>query len=149
MAKESMKLAQEQLLAGMREWQKVENAAVTMTGRVMEKTENPIIRLVAEIIQRDSQMHHRVQEWIADSLDAKPVTLSPDDLGKVWDLIQEHIAIEKRTVEMATKALESVKGNKGMLVQSYLLNYLQTDETKHTRMLDDLEKIKGGMYPYG
>ena len=84
-----------------------------------------------------------------ESMDAKPVTLSPDDLGKVWDLIQEHIAIEKRTVEMANKALESVKGNKGMLVQSYLLNYLQTDETKHTRMLDDLEKIKGGMYPYG
>lgn len=148
MAKESTKQVQEQLVATMRDWQKIENAAVTATGRIMEKTRNPILRLVAEIIQRDSQMHHRVQELIADSLDVKPVALSPDDLGEVWGLIEDHIAIEKRTVDLARKALDSIKGKKGLLVQGYLLSYLMTDETKHTRILEDLEKIKGGMYPY-
>ena len=69
----SMKEAQQDLLANMQSWQKVENASITSTGRVMEKTENPIVRLVMEIIQRDSHMHYRVQEWIAGKDVAKKI----------------------------------------------------------------------------
>jgi len=36
-----------------------------------------------------------------------------------------------------------------MVVQEYLLNYLQEDEQKHDHLLSALEKIKKGMYPYG
>jgi len=36
-----------------------------------------------------------------------------------------------------------------MVVQEYLLQYLLTDENKHNKILDDLETIKKGMYPYG
>jgi len=36
-----------------------------------------------------------------------------------------------------------------MVIQEYLLNYLLMDEEKHDRMLETLEKIKSGMYPYG
>ncbi len=146
--KASLKKVQEDLAAALRDWQKVENASVAMAGRVMEKTENPILRLVMEIIQRDSQMHYRVQEWIADSLDTKPVSLSPDELGQVWDLLEEHIRVEKKTIDLARTALGAIEGKRGMLVQQYLLRYLLADEEKHNRILADLEVIKGGMYPY-
>ena len=76
MAKSKRKEAQEKLVATMKIWQKVENSSVAATGRVIEKTENPIIRLVMEIIQRDSQMHYRVQGWIADALAGGTVSLT-------------------------------------------------------------------------
>jgi hypothetical protein len=132
----------------MQTWQKVENASIASTGRVIDKTENPIVRLVMEIIQRDSQMHYRVQEWIAESLQ-KAVSLTPEELGQVWGLIEEHIKIEKKVQALAEEALEATKNSKGMLVQTYLLEYLLEDENKHNLLLERLAGIQKGMYPYG
>ena len=143
----STKEIQEQIVSNMKRWQKIENASVASTGQIIEKTNNPVVRMVMEIIQRDSQFHYRVQEFIADSLEKKAVALSPDELGEVWDLIEKHIQLEKKTVELAEEALTALKGRK-MLVQEYLINYLLHDEEKHNKVLDELEKIKGGMYPY-
>jgi ferritin-like protein len=115
----------------------------------MEKTDNPVVRLVMEIIQRDSQMHHRIQEFIADSLESKAITLTPDEIGEVWELIEKHIALEKDTVRLAKESLEATEGKKGLTVQRYLLEYLLTDEEKHNTVLERLESIKKDMYPYG
>jgi len=143
----STKAIQQQIVSNMRHWQKIENASVASTGNVLEQTTNPIIRIIMEIIQRDSQMHYRIQELIADSLESKTITLTPDELGEVWDLIEKHIKLEKKTVEFANEALEALKGKK-MLVQEYLINYLLEDEEKHNKVLERLEDIKKGMYPY-
>jgi hypothetical protein len=142
----SSKEVQEQIVANMRRWQHIENATIASTGKVMEKTENPIVRIVMEIVQRDSQMHYRVQELIADSLTSKTITLNPDELEKVWDLIEKHIQLERQTVGMAEEALAALKGKK-MVVQEYLLQYLLEDENKHNHILDSLGVIKKGMYP--
>jgi len=144
----STKEVQQEIVQNMRKWQKIENASVASTGKVIEKTENPIVRMVMEIIQRDSQMHYRIQELIADSLESKAISLTPDELGDVWDMIEKHIELEKRTVTFANEALAALKGKK-MVVQEYLLDYLLIDEEKHNRILDTLGTIKKGMYPYG
>ena len=144
----STKEVQEQIISNMRNWQKVENASVASTGSVIEMTDNPIVRLIMEIIQRDSQMHYRVQDLIAESLESKVVTLTPEELAVVWDKIEKHIEIEKKTIELANEALDALKGKK-MVVQEYLLDYLLMDENKHNKILDSLGTIKKGMYPYG
>lgn len=144
----STKEIQQQIVGSMRQWQKIENASVASTGSVIEKTENPIVRLVMEIIQRDSQMHYRVQEMIADSLETKTISLTPDELAEVWTLIEKHIELEKKTVKFANDALQTLRGRK-MVVQEYLLDYLLIDEQKHNRILETLGTIKKGMYPYG
>ena len=59
-----------------------------------------------------------------------------------------NIAIEKKTVTLAQESLASIEGSKGMLVQAYLLRYLLDDEEKHNRLLEALESIKKGSYPY-
>jgi hypothetical protein len=145
----SVKESQEKIIANMSKWQKIEQASIQSTGKIIEATDNPIITLVAEIIQRDSENHKHVQELIQSSLESQAVTLSPDELGKVWNLIEKHIAIEKETIEMATDSLLAVKGKKGMIIQQYLLEYLLKDEEKHDAMLLNLEAIKKNMYPYG
>jgi len=144
----STKEVQEGIVANMHRWQHMENATIAATGNIMEKTENPIVRIVMEIIQRDSQMHYRIQEMIADSLTSKTVSLTPEELEKVWDLVEKHIKLERQTVGMAEEALAALKGKK-MVVQEYLIRYLLEDENKHTHLLDSLEVIKKGMYPYG
>ena len=145
----STKEIQQELVSNMRRWQKIEDQAIASTGEVMSQTENPIVRLVMEIIQRDSQMHYRVQEWITDSLSGKTVALTPQELSGVWGLIEGHIKLEQKTVDLAEKAIKLIGGSKSMQLQSYLLEYLLTDENKHNLLLDRLASIKKGMYPYG
>ena len=144
----STKEIQERIVANMRRWRNMENATIAATGNVMERTENPIVRIVMEIVQRNSQMHYRVQELIADSLTGKTVSLSPEELEDVWDLIEKHIKLERQSVGLAEEALAALKGKK-MVVQEYLIRYLLEDENKHNHLLDSLEVIKKGMYPYG
>jgi hypothetical protein len=132
----------------MRAWQKIENASVASTGKIIGQTDNPIIRIVMEIIQSDSQMHYRVQQLVADSLEKEAVSLTPEDLSSAWDAIEEHLNLEKKMVHNVREALEGIE-KKNMVVQEYLLHYLLEDERKHDRLLASLEKIKKGMYPYG
>ena len=142
----STKDVQSELVSNMRKWQKIEDASVSSTGQMIEKTENPLLRLIMEIIQRDSQMHYRVQEFIADSIEHKAVSLTPDELVAIWGMIENHINLEKKTVEIAEQAIASLKGQQGMIVQEYLLNYLLEDERKHNDLLKNLEDIKKGIY---
>jgi rubrerythrin len=139
---------QEKLVGNLERWQKVENASVASTGQIIAKTENPVVRLVMEIIQRDSQMHYRLQELIIDSLERKAITLTPDELADVWGLIEKHIEIEEKTIALAEEAVDALKDTK-MVVQQYVLGYLLEDERKHANMLRALDTIKRGMYPYG
>jgi len=143
----STKETQEKIIDNMRRWQKIENASVASTGDVINKTDNPVIRLVMEIIQRDSQMHYRIQDIIADSLESGTISLSPDELGDVWDMIEKHIKLEEKTIELANEAKKALEGKK-MVVQEYLIDYLLIDEEKHNKILETLETIKKGMYPY-
>ena len=143
----STKEIQEQLVNSMRHWQGIEDRSVESTGQVIAKTQNPLIRLVMEIIQRDSQIHHRVQQFIIDTIESKPVALSTDEMGAISEMIDNHLKIEDEMVNLVDKALSDVKDRK-MLVQEYLLNFLVEDEKKHASMLKDLGVIKKGMYPY-
>jgi len=145
----STKETNEQLVAEMKRWQKIENAAVSSAGAVIEKTDNPIIRLVMEIIQRDSNMHHRVQGMIAETMEKQPLTVTPEDCAAVWDLVEKHIEIEKSTIKLAKSSLEVIGGQKSLSVQRYLLEYLLRDEEKHDALLANLEGIKKSLYPYG
>lgn len=136
-----IKKVQEDMVSAMKEWQRIEDASILSTATIMAKTENPFIRLVMGIIQRDSQMHFLVQEWIGDSLTSKPSTLTHPELIEVWKMIEEHVKLEKQMVEIVKNALGCVKGNK-MALQEYLLEYLQQDEVKHNTLLKRLETIK-------
>jgi hypothetical protein len=134
------------LVANMRKWQKIEDASVSSTSQIIEKTKNPLVRVVMEIILRDSRMHYRVQEFIADSIEKKAISLTPDELADVWGMIEHHVELEKKSVELAEQAIGSLKGLQGMVVQQYLLGYLLEDERKHNELLSRLDEIKKGVY---
>lgn len=136
---------QEGLVTTMREWQAVERKSIASTGAVIGKTESPLIQLVMEIIQNDSQLHHRVQQMIIDSVESRPIAVSPEDMRRVSALIDAHLKLEEEMVAAVNAAIAAVKGRK-MGVQEYLLKFLVEDEKKHASLLTSLTAIKDTLY---
>jgi hypothetical protein len=136
---------QEKLVSVLKAWQQVETRGSAQAAKVIEGTRNPVIRLVMEIIQRDSAMHHRVQQFIIDSFESQPVALSVDELTEIWSAIEAHIDAERKTNDLVTAAHDALAGTRNV-VQQLLLSYLANDERKHDHLLEDLSLIKRGMY---
>jgi superfamily I DNA/RNA helicase len=134
----------EKLLNTLKKWQKVEDDSVKSTSEIISKTTNPVVRQIMEIIRQDSAMHKKVQQLIIDSFEKEALYLSPEELGDVWNMVENHIELEKETIRLAE---ESRKNSKSFFVR-YLLGYLMTDEQKHNEILRQMEDIKSGIYPY-
>ncbi len=135
----------EKLVELMKKWQKVEDNAIESTTEIIKKADNPLVQMVMEIIRQDSGNHRKVQQLIADHFEKETLKLNPDELLEFWDLVEEHDRIERKTIELAKEALTQTNSP----LVAYLLNYLLTDEEKHKELLDEMARIKGGMYPYG
>ena len=135
----------DEMVEGLRKWQGIERKAMEQTAEIMESTGNPVIRMVMEIIRQDSMMHHRVQQFIIDSLTREAVSLSPEDVSEIWAKIEEHDEMEREVIDMA----KDLKEKAWSPVHKQLLEYLLADETKHDRLLEQLGELKKGMYPYG
>jgi hypothetical protein len=144
MSKEKAADNLEELVTLLKHWQDLEVATITQTSTIMEKTQNPLIRLVMEIIRQDSAMHKRVQQVILDSLEKQAFSLSPEELADIWDLVEKHAEMEKETIVLAEKARKNCR----LFAQRHLLTYLIEDEQKHDRLLSQLEDFKRGLYPY-
>ncbi|HEY6004480.1 MAG TPA: hypothetical protein VIV57_16515 [Anaeromyxobacter sp.] len=136
---------QEALVSTLRAWQRIETRSMAQSAAIVEKTRNPVIRMLMEIIQHDSALHHQVQQFIIDSMESRAVSLTVEDLEHVWEAIEAHIAAERGTRELVGAAQKALAGTRNV-VQQLLLSYLASDEEKHDGLLENLELIKRGMY---
>ena len=134
----------EKLIKTLKEWQVIEDQSVESTTKIIAKTKNSIVKHIMEIIRQDSAMHKRIQQLIIDNFEKQVMTLTPEELGDIWEMVDHHIQLERETIRLAE---ESRKNSKNFLVR-YLLAYLMTDERKHNDVLDQMEDIKSGIYPY-
>jgi len=134
----------EELKVTLRQWQGLEDKTIEQTTAIAQKTPNPLIKLIMEIIRQDSAMHRRVQQVMLDGLEKEAFTLTPEELADVWDLIEEHAEMERQTIALAEKARRNCR----LFVHRHLLTYLIEDEQKHDRLLSQLEDFKRGIYPY-
>ena len=130
-----------QFVETLRTWQGLERHALEVTSSVIQDTDNAVIREVMEIIRNDSLQHHRVQQFIIDSFTKEAVSLTPEELGKIWTAIEEHDKVEKKTIELAKELREQL----AFPVQRMLLDYLLADEEKHDKLLEHLNEVKRGM----
>ena len=67
----------------LRQWQSLERQGLESTSTIMEETDNKLIWQMMEIIRNDSVQHHRVQQFIIDSLTKKQVRLTPEETRRV------------------------------------------------------------------
>jgi rubrerythrin len=122
----------------LRQWQGIERDAIETTAQIMEKTDNLLIRQIMEIIRNDSVQHHRVQQFLIDSLTKEPITLSSEDLAEVWGQIEAHDELERQTIALAKELKEQTTEP----AHKILLDYLLRDEEKHDTILQDLDEFK-------
>ena len=134
----------EELTAALKRWQEIEATSIEQCTAIIQKTENPLIRLIMEIIRQDSAMHKRVQQVMIDSMEQQALSLTPEELAEVWEMVEQHIELEKETIQLAEKA----RRNSRLFIQRHLLAYLLEDEEKHEHLLERLEDFKRQLYPY-
>ncbi len=125
----------------LHEWQAIERQSMNDTAEILERTKSPFIRIIMEIIRHDSLMHHRVQQFLIDSLTVANVTVTREDVAEVWEQIQAHDRVERKTIALAEELSQAAWAP----VQKQLLEYLLKDETKHDALLNQLEEFKRGM----
>jgi hypothetical protein len=135
----------DEMVEALKKWQAIERKSMEQTAEIMETTGNPVIRMIMEIIRQDSMMHHRVQQFIIDSLTREAASLTPEELSEIWNKIEEHDEMERQVIEMA----KDLKEKAWSPIHKHLLDYLLTDEAKHDKLLEQLGELKKGMYPYG
>jgi hypothetical protein len=135
----------DEMVGTLKKWQGIERKSIEQAAEVMEATQNPVIRMVMEIIRQDSVMHHRVQQFMIDSMTEEKASLTPEEMSEIWKKIEEHDEMERDVVGMAKELKEKAWSP----IHEQLLGYLLTDEAKHEQLLQQLGEIKKGMYPYG
>ena len=131
----------ENMIKVLRQWQEVERQAMTATAEITEKTESTLIRLIMDIIRHDSHMHHRVQQFLIDSVTKEATVVTREDVAAIWESIEEHDEVEKRTIAMA----EKLKKDAWNPVHKLLLEYLLRSESLHDSLLEQLGEFKADM----
>ena len=126
------------LLKVLKDWQKLEDATIKHSETAMKKTKNKLVRLTMEMIKNDSQKHRAMQQMLIDSLTKEAFILTPDDLASLSDGLNEHLAAEAKSLELADEALQ----NSELFVTRYILSYLIADEQKHHALLSKLNELK-------
>jgi len=146
MPKKSLESAErkEQFLADLDKWQKMESLSVKTCTEVQKKTKNTLIKTIAEIIRRDSESHIDVLKLIRDSLTKEALHLTPDELVDIWDLVDGYHKIEHKSVDIAQEAIRDSR----LFEIRYLLTYLLEDESKHLKLLNQLDDFKRSLFPY-
>ena len=122
----------------LRNWQAIERESIEMTAQIMEETPNPLVRQIMEIIRNDSVQHHRVQQFLIDTMITAPVNMSHEDLAEIWTKIEEHDETEKAAIKAAKNLRETTTNH----VHKILLDYLLRDEEKHDTILEQLDEFK-------
>ena len=130
--------ASDKFLKIIRDWQALEDDTIRFSDDTMKKSKNPLVRMTMQVIKSDSQKHKAMQQMILDSLTKEAVHLTPDELSAISDNLNKHIAAEEKSLELADKALK----NSELFITRYLLSMLIADETKHHKMLGDLNELK-------
>ena len=131
----------EKMVGVLREWQKLERHGMAATAEISEKTDSTLIRLIMDIIRHDSALHHRVQQYLIDSVTKESPTVTREDVALVWEGIEEHDKLEKTTIELAQR----LKQDAWSPVHKLLLEYLLRSESLHDSLLEQLGEFKVDM----
>jgi rubrerythrin len=128
----------DKLIAALEDWMELEDETIKHADATLKKTKNRLVKMTMEMIKNDSQKHKAMQKLLADSLTKEALILTPDDLVDLSDGLNEHLAAEAKTLEIADVALNESK----LFVTRYILSYLIADEQKHHALLAKLNELK-------
>lgn len=134
---------QETFEAGIRKWQDIEDQTIASCDRILSATDNVLVRTITDVIKADSEKHKEVLAVISQALEGT-ISLTPDELGEMSELLDKHLDLEMDTVALASEQLEMSRN----FVVDHLVSYLLEDEKKHFLLMRQLNDFKKKLYPY-
>jgi len=121
--------------------------SASLVREVKANCANPLICLVMDIIENDAVVHARIEEVIAQSLEGKALSFSPEEIGEVIGLIRKHVDLKRQAAALAEETIGEVT-DKSLGLQTFLMRGLLADEKKHGDLLEGIERVRSHLYPY-
>lgn len=128
---------------GIDKWQSIEDQTIASCKKILESSDNDLVRMIAEIIMEDSTKHKHALDMITETLNGT-VALRPEDLAELSQLLRDHLHLERDSIKLAQDQLDNSRN----FVVRHLLTYLMEDEKKHALLLTQLNDYKRHLYPY-
>lgn len=125
----------------LKNWQKLELKAMDDAAAIIEETDSALVSMIMSIIRHDSLLHHRVQQFLLETITEADVPVTREDIADIWERIEQHDRLEKKTIAIA----EELRDEAWSPVHKQLLSYLLEDEKKHDRLLEQLREVRSGM----
>lgn len=108
-----------------------------------DKTKSYFVQIVTRAVQQDAEKHEQILKAVLDCMDCT-VTITPEELGELSELLSAHLDVERKTEELAHVALKK----RQHYITTYLLKYILEDEKKNFALMDQLNEFKGRIHPY-
>jgi bacterioferritin (cytochrome b1) len=127
-----------EMLKLLRKWISIEDQTIRSCAAIVNKAKNPIIGTLSNAIKNDSEKHKAILQLVIDGMTKSGFVLSPDDLAGVSSLLNKHIALEVKSIETASKALELCHDP----IITQMLKLILEDEKKHKKMASQMNDLK-------
>lgn len=135
----------EELAKILQDWYALEDQTIKFSEELMKKSDNSFVKVIMEMIKRDSEKHKTMQQYAINHLTKEATKLDQQDLIPLSDILDKHVAAEAKSMGLANIAMTKSKD----FFTNFIISYLMSDEIKHHEMLTRLDHIKGQLYPYG
>ncbi|TAN39338.1 MAG: hypothetical protein EPN25_11790 [Nitrospirae bacterium] len=126
------------LLTLLKQWKGLEDITIKSCSSILKKSTNPIIQTLTNAIRNDSEKHKAIIQLVIDSMTKKAIVLTSEDLADVASLLDKHIGIEQKAIDMAEEAIELSRD--AIVVQ--MLKLILEDEKKHKKMAKQMNELK-------
>ena len=135
----------EELAKVLKEWYSLEDQTIKLAEDLMKKSDNSFVKVIMEMIKRDSEKHKIMQQFAIDNLTKEAFHLTPQELIPLSEVLEKHIQAEAKSMGLANSAITMSRD----YFTNFIVSYLMADEIKHHEMLTKLDHIKGQVHPAG
>ncbi len=135
----------EELAKVLKEWYSLEDQTIKLAEDLMKKSDNSFVKVIMEMIKRDSEKHKIMQQFAIDHLTKEAFHLTPQELIPLGEVLEKHIQAEAKSMGLANSAITMSRD----YFTNFIVSYLMADEIKHHEMLTKLDHIKGQVHPAG
>ncbi len=143
MAEAAQKSRRDKLVRGVEDWKKTNQEKKRLALALHDRTKSYFVQIIARAVQRDAEKHAEILQALLDCMDCT-VTMTPEELGELTELIESQIQAGKKGRKLATAALKEQQN----FITTHLFQYILDDEDKNGALMERLNKFKGQLYPY-
>ncbi|NGZ27437.1 MAG: ferritin-like domain-containing protein [Magnetococcales bacterium] len=122
-------------------WVVVEQQTIESATNLIAAAKSDLVKQVMRLILRDSEKHKELLTTLLQITNGL-VTITPEEVGEIDRLLEDHKQIEAESIILANSALEQTNH----FVVRQMLEYMLQDERKHLTMTENAEEYKRKIY---